>query len=65
MDMNLMCGRCSKKWTVARWSPGAMCCPKCGSRQLGNARSVIEEKMRLDKRNAAEERKRIANEKQP
>jgi DNA-directed RNA polymerase subunit RPC12/RpoP len=61
MQMNLMCGRCSEHWTVERWTPTAMSCPRCGSGKLGNARSLIEAQQRLAKRDAAEQRKRLEN----
>jgi ribosomal protein L40E len=59
MELKLMCGHCNAKWTVARWTPAAMACPKCGSKQLGDGRSQIEEQGRITRKRASEERKRL------
>jgi PHP family Zn ribbon phosphoesterase len=34
MMMFLTCRKCGRAWTVERWSPAAMRCPKCGSYDL-------------------------------
>ncbi len=60
-----MCGRCGKRWSVKLWTPTAMHCPRCGSGQLDNAWSVIEEQQRLAKKNASEERMRVKHARQP
>lgn len=59
MELHLMCGQCNTKWTVARWSAAAMACPKCGSKQLGDGRSLTEAQERIAKKKASEERKRL------
>ena len=59
MELNLMCAICGQRWTVVRWAPRAMSCPKCGSGKLGDARSPIEEQQRLAKRAAARLQKTI------
>jgi PHP family Zn ribbon phosphoesterase len=59
MELNLTCGQCGTSWTVERWTPTAMACPKCGSAQLGDGRSRTEEQLRIAKKKAAQQRKRL------
>ena len=34
MKMYLTCASCGREWTVLRWSPAAMRCPKCHGERL-------------------------------
>lgn len=61
MELQLTCGHCDASWVVERWTPTAMSCPKCGSEELGDRRSLTEDLERIAKQKASAERKRLAN----
>ena len=49
MNMFLTCAKCGREWTVVRWSPAAMRCPKCGSESLSDGiTGVVTTKKRDD-----------------
>ena len=41
MKMFLTCAKCGTGWTVKRWAPVAMRCPKCGSERLSDGVSGV------------------------
>ena len=36
MKMFLTCAKCGRGWTVVRWAPAVMRCPKCGSERYSD-----------------------------
>ena len=54
-----MCATCGHEWTVVRWTPTAMSCPKCAGGKLGNALGLIDERQCTARRDAAEARTHV------